>query len=284
MARIRSIKPEFWADRKLARLSRDARLLYVALWNQADEHGRVQGDVRYVKGHCLPYDDDLSLKDVERLLAELVEAGRVVRYVVDEDPYLHLPTLGKHQRLEPNKAASRLPAPPETAQEPPPAPAPAPTDSDRPARRASPSESRADLLGEAEPIVVQQVAGSREHVAGSMLCAVPDKPGRADVEQVCSAMSEALTANDVKHKIGDEWRRQARLMLDSDHRPLAEVLSVIAWCAQDTFERANVHSVPKLRERYDALRLKSQNRKQVGSGRLPWTEADYENQSWGDPA
>ena len=38
MARIRSIKPEFWDDRKLAkRASRDARLLYIALWNLADE-------------------------------------------------------------------------------------------------------------------------------------------------------------------------------------------------------------------------------------------------------
>ena len=32
MARIRSVKPEYWDDRKLAkRTSRDARLLYIAL-------------------------------------------------------------------------------------------------------------------------------------------------------------------------------------------------------------------------------------------------------------
>ena len=42
MARIRSVKPEFWTDRKLARCtSRDARLLYIALWNISDEHGRL---------------------------------------------------------------------------------------------------------------------------------------------------------------------------------------------------------------------------------------------------
>lgn len=112
MARIRSVKPEFWLDRKLVRsLSRDARLMYVALWNLADEHGRLQGDPRYLKGQCFPYDDDLDLEDIERLVGEIAASGRAMRYVVDGDPYLFLPKLGKHQRLEPSKVASRHPDP-----------------------------------------------------------------------------------------------------------------------------------------------------------------------------
>jgi hypothetical protein len=153
MARIRSIKPEFWADRKLSRVSRDARLLYISLWNFADEHGRLQGDARYVKGHCLMYDDDLSLKDVDRLLDELQKAGRVVKYTVDSDPYLFLPKLSAHQRLEPDKSASRLPPPP---------------DSERDPDSAQTSPSPAQIFSdESAPIVVQQVAGSRLQVAGS---------------------------------------------------------------------------------------------------------------------
>src|SRR3954471_23554574 len=104
MARIRSVKPEFWSDRRLAtRVSRDARLLYVALWNFADEHGRLHGDTRYVKGNCLPYDDDLDLRDVDRLLGELETASRIQRYEHDGDPYIFLPKLSTHQRLEPAK-------------------------------------------------------------------------------------------------------------------------------------------------------------------------------------
>jgi hypothetical protein len=50
VARIRSIKPEYWADQDLAeQVSRDARLLYIGLWNLADEHGRLRGDPRYIK-------------------------------------------------------------------------------------------------------------------------------------------------------------------------------------------------------------------------------------------
>ncbi len=57
MARIRSVKPEFWLDRRLARgVSRDARLLYIGLWNLSDEHGRVRGDARYLKGQLFAYD------------------------------------------------------------------------------------------------------------------------------------------------------------------------------------------------------------------------------------
>jgi hypothetical protein len=146
VARIRSIKPEFWSDRKLAGLSRDARLLYIALWNIADEHGRAHGDPRYIKGHCFPYDDDLRLVDIGRLLDELIGAGRVRRYEAEGDPYLHLLKLAEHQRLEPGKSASRLPEPP--------------------ALTLSPDSAQI-FSDESAPIVVQQVAGSMLHVAGS---------------------------------------------------------------------------------------------------------------------
>jgi hypothetical protein len=108
MARMRSIKPEFWLDRKLARcVSRDARLLYIGMWNYADESGRLHGDPSVIKGQVFPYDD----VDVQCLLDELVAASRVVPYTFDEDPYLHLPMLSKHQRLDPVKTPSRLPDP-----------------------------------------------------------------------------------------------------------------------------------------------------------------------------
>lgn len=166
MARIRSLKPEYWTDRKLARLSRDARLLYLSMWNQADEHGRLHGDARFIKGHCLPYEDDLNLDDVNRLVAELAEHGRVIRYTTDGDPYLYLPKLSHHQRLEPHKSASRLPAPPDADQP----GEPDTPDDDPPGRSAqSPDDPRQG----AEPIVVQQVAGSREQVAGSRVSSSP---------------------------------------------------------------------------------------------------------------
>jgi hypothetical protein len=151
VARIRSIKPEFWDDRKLARsTSRDARMLYMALWNQSDEHARCNGDPDWLKGRAFPYDDDVTPAIVDRWLEELAVAGRIVRYEVDGDPFLYVPKLPNHQRLEPAKAASRIPAPPD--------PSPAQIFSDESARDADPPEQLAPLY----------VAGSREQVAGSM--------------------------------------------------------------------------------------------------------------------
>lgn len=113
MARIRSIKPEFWLDRKLARkLTRDERMLYMGLWNQADEHGRALGDPVVVKGQVFPYDDDLSVEVIGRMLGRLDESGVVQGYEVDGDPYLFLPKLAVHQRLEPHKSRSKHPEPP----------------------------------------------------------------------------------------------------------------------------------------------------------------------------
>lgn len=185
MPRIRSIKPEFWDDRKLAkRASRDARLLYVALWNLADEWGRLNGDPQWIKGQVFSYDDDLDCAAIAKLLEELENPalGAVVAYEVDGDPYLFLPKLSKHQRLEPEKVnggRSRLPAPPAWAAgprdpEPPPA-APASLTS-QPESRADSSERRADspesCADSSEPdankpaLLYVMGAGGREHVAG----------------------------------------------------------------------------------------------------------------------
>jgi hypothetical protein len=113
MARIRSLKPDFWLDRKLARsCSRDARMLYMGLWNQADEWGRANGDEAVIKGQIFPYDEDVKIPE---LLAELTAIGRVQQYDFDGDPYLFLPKLANHQRLEPAKAQSKLPEPPDPA-------------------------------------------------------------------------------------------------------------------------------------------------------------------------
>lgn len=179
MARIRSVKPEFWLDPKLAtRLSRDARMLYIALWNQADEHSRLLGDARVVKGQTFPYDDDLTPTVIEALIGDLCRQGVARRYVIDEAVYLYLPKLAKHQRLEPNKVPSRLPEPPsetgddlserradESAR-----------DDDETSREADSaafpqvtgiSESRADKSApRADESALLQVAGSRVQVAG----------------------------------------------------------------------------------------------------------------------
>lgn len=44
MARIRSIKPEFWSDKKIASLSHSAALFFIGLWNFCDDEGKFDYD------------------------------------------------------------------------------------------------------------------------------------------------------------------------------------------------------------------------------------------------
>lgn len=187
MARIRSIKPEFWHKYDLATaVSRDARLLYIALWNQADEHGRLHGDPRWIKGHCFPYDDDLNLAAIDRLLGELASAEKVVRYWVKGAPYLFLPNLGEHQRLEAEKVASKLPAPDE-ADRPTPDPAPSGRAVDQSDPRADSSAPGADSSGKS----VASLCGM-EHVAGSMGTSAPAEDGERKKPRPVDAVWDAV--------------------------------------------------------------------------------------------
>lgn len=110
MARIRTIKPEFWQDERVAALSPLARLLFVGLWNLADDEGRLRGHPALIRGALFPYDDPRSL-DVGALLDELVEAGRVQAYEADGERFLWVRHFRQHQKID-RPTPSRLPAPP----------------------------------------------------------------------------------------------------------------------------------------------------------------------------
>lgn len=290
MARIRSVKPEFWADEKLAEaVSRDGRLLYIGLWNLADEHGRLRGSARYVKGQLFPYDDDLTVTTIDAILDQLAAARKVIRYLCpDGDTYLFLPNLAKHQRLEAAKVASKLPPPPEKFPNPPlknepSPPTPSGPDQSTPGEVISsqsqqvtdPASTRADKSAPgADNVSLLYVAGDMEHGTGSMfVSANPDSepppvdaaeprdatPARHDVELICRTLADAIQANTGKRPVyGKRWRDAARLMLDKDDIPLADALGAIKWSADHEFWRSIVLSVPKLREKYQQMRLQAQ--------------------------
>lgn len=104
MARIRTIKPEFFTSEDIVLLSPLARLLYIALWCEADREGRMQWKPRTFKMRYFPADDC----DIERLCDELVMAELVKLY---GDGYAYVPKFGVHQHLNPREAASQLPNP-----------------------------------------------------------------------------------------------------------------------------------------------------------------------------
>jgi hypothetical protein len=221
VARIRSLKPEYWADEEIAELPRDARLLYVGLWNLADEHARLRGDARYVKGQLFPYDDDLDSTAVDGLLKLLADAGKVVRYVVGGRSYAFLPTLSKHQRLEPDRVPSRLPGPPGAT---PSTPSSEPR-ADEPAPRANTSESPSE----------HDLALSMLHVAGSMEQQhARERAPAAAIKIVLETLDDA-TSEDAEAVV--DWVRRER-----KPRSLVPVLRTIAQAGElpDVLAQARV--------------------------------------------
>ena len=113
MARIRTLKPEAWQDRKVRQQGRDQRLLFVGLITMADDEGRLHALPATTIGNVYPGDEDVTGAMVEGWLIDLERSGLIVRYDVDGDPYVWLPGWSKHQKIS-HPSKSTLPPPPET--------------------------------------------------------------------------------------------------------------------------------------------------------------------------
>lgn len=85
------------------------------------------------------------------------------------------------------------------------------------------------------------------------------EPSRLDVERLCTHLADRIERNGSKRPtVGKGWRTAARLLLDADKRTEQQVHNAIDWCQESEFWRGNILSMPKLREKYDALRLAAQ--------------------------
>ena len=110
MARIRTIKPSMWGDEKFARVSRDARLLFVGLISMADDDGRFLASPAAVIGYLYPNDDDVTVPKFRRGWSELTSVGLIVPYDHEGIRYGALLHFRRHQRIS-HPQVSALPAP-----------------------------------------------------------------------------------------------------------------------------------------------------------------------------
>lgn len=108
--RIRTIKPEMFADEAFGTLSHQARLLFIGLITMSDDEGRLRALPAAITGHIFPY-DDVPLSKLKRWIEELVNARLIVIYEADGLPYAWLPGWAKHQRVN-RLTPSTLPPPP----------------------------------------------------------------------------------------------------------------------------------------------------------------------------
>lgn len=161
--KIRSIKPEFFSDPKIVKLSPMARILYIGLWCYVDDEGRGEWIPKMIDGALFP----LEQVDIHGLLGELVNLGRVVPYEVGDRMYFYLPTFERYQK--PNrKYESKLPKPP-------------------------PAGSQQDV-STADAVSAQRVSTADEPITLDDVkppCQTMEEPGTARTQRVRSAHAHA---------------------------------------------------------------------------------------------
>ncbi|ECO0902086.1 hypothetical protein AA449_26485 [Salmonella enterica subsp. enterica serovar Newport] len=110
MARIRTIKPEFWTDEKIVECSFEARLMFIGMLNFADDKGNLVRSPKRIKMQIFPADTI----DCEPLIKELSGAGLISEYSVSGAGYIHINGFSKHQKIN-RPSATTIPTPEEVA-------------------------------------------------------------------------------------------------------------------------------------------------------------------------
>ena len=265
MPRIRTIKPEFWDSPSTAKASAVARLAYIAMWNWADDYGRGTANLKELEGFVFPNDDVHELSGgharcFRDVVAEVEACFEVVFYSHDGRPYYEIPAWEQHQRNERRAKQSRHPGPFDEGS------TLTPLSSDnapsreggaegaRNIRRAVAETPRTSGPGTGE----QGNRGTGEQSSSSAKPPAVAKPPRADVEQLCTRLRDHIAGNTSKTpNITAKWRTEARLLLDRDGIPFDEAVRVLDWCQADSFWKGNILSMPKFREKFAQLQIKS---------------------------
>lgn len=94
MARMRTIKPEFWTDDEIVDLDILAKLLYIGLWNFADDDGYFEASARRIKRLIFPDND----YDVATALEALVASERIGLFDSDQGRIYRVLRFKEHQR------------------------------------------------------------------------------------------------------------------------------------------------------------------------------------------
>ncbi len=110
MARIRTIKPEFWTSEQVMDLKPVTRLLFIGLWNFVDDFGRAPVAPRTIKAQVMP-GDNFTGEDIQAMLNEIRSSGLIVFYTAEGKEYFEITGWSKHQKIDNPSKYKVCPAP-----------------------------------------------------------------------------------------------------------------------------------------------------------------------------
>jgi len=115
--RNRNIDTAFWTDEKTSPLPPYVRLMYICLWNLADDKGRIKGNPHLIKSVAFLYDEDTTVAMVRSGLHMLEDLKRIVQYSDNGENYILVVNLLRHQFIQAPSASKLSPPPRELLEE-----------------------------------------------------------------------------------------------------------------------------------------------------------------------
>lgn len=116
MARIRTIKPDFFRHEELVKAEKESglplRLAFAGLWTVSDREGLFKWKPSEIKLDIFPYEE----VDMPKILEALRYYGFIIQYETDGKVYGFIPTFKDHQVINNREAPSKLPKPRVTEQ------------------------------------------------------------------------------------------------------------------------------------------------------------------------
>lgn len=92
----RMIDPAFWQSETVASLNIEQRYLFIGLFSNADDQGRLRGHSALIRNTVFPY-DEIALEQIERDLKALEAVGTIILYQVDGKTYIQIANWWKYQ-------------------------------------------------------------------------------------------------------------------------------------------------------------------------------------------
>lgn len=105
MARIRSVHPGLFTDEAFVSLSMTARVLYIGIWTEADDHGIFEWKPLQFKMKLMPADT----VETSVLMDEMVTCNSVKRFTSDDKSYGLVRNFCKYQRPKKPKYTHFMP-------------------------------------------------------------------------------------------------------------------------------------------------------------------------------
>lgn len=265
MARIRTIKPEFFQHEELFDLEIETglpiRLAFAGLWTQCDREGRFKWRARSLKAQVLPFDEC----DFSRVLDALTTRGFIRKYTVDGREFGVVTRFKDHQVINNRESKSKIPEPPNPKHG---------NDLTR--------EARVDHAGSEKLMHAQGERKGKEHGKEQdkntlLVAASPDggdsaktskakfvfEPEDRELAEFMFSKIRRIEPTFSEPKF-ERWANEIRLMRTSDNRTREEIRSLFCWANADPFWQTNILSPKKLRQQWDQLTLK---RKSGNAGR-----------------